>query len=98
MLFMFGNGKPKEEKQEEELQKFLAKYSLEELSQKDLIIAKKISQDLVASGVLKFTSLITAKGEDNVKISYLSAQVQQNWLIINQLSRLNASIERLANK
>jgi len=95
---MFGDGKTKNEKQEDKLQKFMEKYNLDELSPKDMISVKKIAQDLVSSGVLKFTSLITAKGEDNVKIAYLSAQVDQNWLIINQLSRLNANIEKLANK
>jgi len=95
---MFGNGKNIEEKQNEKLQKYIDKYNLDELCQKDMQTVKRIANDLVSSGVLKFTLLMSAKGEENVKIAYLSAQVEQNWLMINQLSRLTASIEKLANK
>ena len=33
------------------------------------------------------------KPEDNLKISYLNTLVQQNWMIIRQLSRLNKNLE-----
>lgn len=43
-------------------------------------------------------ALSFAKAEEQAKVTYLSALVEQNWLIVNQLSRLNAGIEKLIAK
>lgn len=40
-------------------------------------------------------ALSFAKAEEQAKVTYLSALVEQNWMIIRQLSRLNKNIEEL---
>lgn len=92
---MFG-GKSKEEKQQGQLDKFMEKYNLDELDPKDLEIVKNIANDLAGNGFLKAgMALGFANVAEQAKVTYLSALVEQNWLIINQLSRLNKNIEKL---
>ena len=92
---MFG-GKSKEEKQQEQLDKLMEKYNLYELDPKDLETVKNIANDLAGNGLLKAgMALSFTNGADQAKVTYLSALVEQNWLIINQLSRLNKNIEKL---
>ena len=96
------NSQPKqtaEEKKQAEMQKFIEKYNIDSLNPKDLEIVKKIAGDLAGNGLMKTgMALSFANADDQLKVTYLSALVEQNWLIINQLSRLNDSIEKLANK
>ena len=95
---MFG-GKSKEEKQTEQLQKFQERYHLDELQPQDLESVKGIANDLMGTGFLKAgMALSFANGPDQAKVAYLSALVEQNWLIINQLSRLNKGIDKLLSK
>ena len=92
---MFG-GKSKEEKQQEQLDKLMEKYNLYELDTKDLETVKNIANDLAGNGLLKAgMALSFTNGADQAKVTYLSALVEQNWLIINQLNRLNKNIEKL---
>lgn len=97
---MFGGEKKSaQEKQEEEIQKFISKYGLDDLQQQDLWTVKKIANDLIANGFFKAgMALSLAKAEEQAKVRYLSALVEQNWLIVNQLSRLNVGIEKLLAK
>lgn len=96
------NSQPKqtaEEKKQAEMQKFIQKYNIESLNPQDLEIVKNIASDLAGNGLMKTgMALSMAKAEDQLKVTYLSALVEQNWLIINQLSRLNDAVEKLANK
>lgn len=96
---MFGNKETKAEKkalkEQEQLNKLIEKYNLEDLSEKDLLIVKRVYQDLVGNGLLKAgMALSMASGAEQAKITYLSALVEQNWIIINLLSRLNNNIEK----
>lgn len=89
----------REEKQSKEMQKFMEKYKLEELDEKDLVVLKKIATDLAGNNFFKVgMALSFAKAEEQAKVTYLSAQVEQNWMIIRQLSRLNKNIEKLLEK
>lgn len=96
------NSQPKqspEEKKQAEMQKFIEKYNIDSLNEKDLEIVKRIASDLVGNGLMKTgMALSFANADDQLKVTYLSALVEQNWLIINQLSRLNDTVEKLANK
>ena len=91
---MFG-GKSKEEKQQEQLAKFQQRYHLDELNPNDLDTVKAIASDLAGNGFLKAGVTLGGSASDQAKITYLSALVQQNWLIINQLSRLSKDIQEL---
>ncbi|QEY33877.1 hypothetical protein FL966_01805 [Caproiciproducens galactitolivorans] len=96
---MFGSGKSKEDKQQEQLQKFQGKYHIDELDPRDLETVKQIAADLAGNGFLKAgMALSLANSADQAKVTYLSALVEQNWIIINQLSRLNKNIEKLSKK
>ncbi len=93
---LFGEKKTAEEKRAEKLQKFMDRYQLEELDDKDLIVLQKIAGDLAGNQFFKAgMALSFAKAEEQAKVTYLSALVEQNWMIIRQLSRLNKNIESL---
>ncbi len=92
-------GKSKEEKQMEKLKKFMERYQLEDLDEKDLVVLKRIANDLTGNTAFKIgMALSFAKAEEQAKVTYLSALVEQNWMIIRQLSRLNKSIDKLTPK
>ena len=95
-MALFGEKKTAEEKRAEKLQKFMDRYQLEELDDKDLIVLQKIAGDLAGNQFFKAgMALSFAKAEEQAKVTYLSALVEQNWMIIRQLSRLNKNIESL---
>lgn len=90
MALFGGNKETKEEKQARKAQELLEKYGLQDLSdQRDLESVKNISLSLAGNGLLELGTSFSAKSEDLVKMSYLSALVEQNWIIIRQLDRLN---------
>ena len=89
----------KEDKQANEMQKFMNKYQLEDLDEKDLIVLQRIASDLAGNNFFKVgMALSFAKAEEQAKVTYLSAVVDQNWMMIRQLSRLNKNIEKLIEK
>lgn len=80
----------KARKEEEKLQKFLERYHLETLNEFDYQIVKKIAADLAGNTLMKTgMALSLAKAEDQLTVTYLSALVEQNWIIINQLGRIH---------
>lgn len=98
-MAIFGDRKTAEEKQAEKMKKFMDRYQLEDLDEKDLIVLQKIAGDLAGNSFFKVgMALSFAKAEEQAKVTYLSALVEQNWMIIRQLSRLNKNIEELKNK
>lgn len=93
---MFGNGKEtKEEKQERKNQELLAKYGLENMTDKDLESIRNIINDLMGNGLFKTgMALSFAKAEEQAKVTYLSALVEQNWIIIRQLDQINKKLDK----
>jgi hypothetical protein len=54
VINIFGREKgKKEDKQVQEMKKFMEKYQLEDLDEKDLGVLKRIADDLVGNGFLK---------------------------------------------
>lgn len=95
-MALFGEKKTKEEKRQEEMKKFMERYGLDSISEEDLKIIKRIANDLVGNTYFKAgMALSFAKAEEQAKVTYLSALVEQNWILMNQLSRLNTNIEKL---
>lgn len=91
-MALFG-GESKEEKQAKKAEALLEKYGLQNLSDpQDLVSVKKITNELAGSGFgeagLKLS--MGTKTEDLLKVSYLGAIVEQNWIIIRQLDKLNS--------
>lgn len=93
-MALFGEKMTKEEKQAQEIEKMVKKYHLDDLSPEDLDTVKQIAADLAGNGLISFGVTLSGKAEDVAKLSYLSALVRQNWLIINQLSRISKQLEK----
>ena len=92
----FFSRESKEDKEDRKLQEFMERYQLEDLDEKDLIVLQRIAADLSGNKWFKTgMALSFAKAEEQAKVGYLSALVEQNWMIIRQLSRLNKNLENL---
>lgn len=92
------NKENKQEKQNEFKEELIEKYKYEGMTDKEKELLVKIALDLKGNeffknGMAHFTTI-----DDNMKVSYLSAIMQQNFIMINQLARLNNNIEKLLEK
>lgn len=89
----------KDDKKQQEINNFMNKYQLEEIDDKDLVIIKKIATDLIGNNLLKAgMALSFAKAEEQAKVSYLSALVNQNWIMIRQLNNISNKLDKLLDK
>ena len=96
---LFGGKESKEGKQDKELQKFMDRYQLEDLDEKDLVVLRRISQDLAGNKWFKAgMALSFAQAEEQAMATYLSALVEQNWMLIRQMSRMSKALETLSEK
>ena len=88
-----------DQKQLDKTDKFQAKYGLYDLGPEDLEVIKDMALAMTANKLGEAgIALSFGKAEDNVKIGYLRTLVEQNWVIMNQLGRLNSNIEKLIEK
>ena len=78
----------KEEKQDRKIRELLQKYGLEDLSEKDTESIRLIANELMGTGLMETGIALTGKAEDNLKIHYLRALVEQNWIIIRLLDQI----------
>lgn len=98
-MALFNNKENKDDKKQQEINKFMEKYQLEEIDDKDLVIIKKIATDLIGNNLLKAgMALSFAKAEEQAKVSYLSALVNQNWIMIRQLNNISNKLDKLLDK
>lgn len=75
---------------EDKAAKALAKHHLEEISPKYAQAVQEINNELIGTGAMEMGAKLSfAKGEELLKISYLRALVEQNWIIIRMLDDLN---------
>lgn len=89
------NKESKEDKTARKTAELLERFGLEELSdERDLDTVKKIAQEMAGNSLIEFGTALSGKGEDVAKISYLRALLEQNWIIIRQLDRLNKALEK----
>ena len=87
-MALFG-GESKEDKQERKVQELLEKYGLQDLTdERDLASVKNISYTLMGNKMIEMGNVLSGSGVDSAKMSYLSAIVEQNWIIIRQLDKL----------
>ena len=95
-MALFGEKKNKEEKEQDKMIEFMERYQLEDIDEKDMVVLRRIAGDLTGNALMKTgMALSMAKADDQLKVTYLSALVEQNWIIIRQLSRLNKNIENM---
>lgn len=93
------NNVSKEEKEEKEIQDLMNRFGLDRLSPNDYKSCKKIISDLAGLGFAKAAMLLSfGKNEDRCKVGYLSAMVEQNWIVIRQLDELNQRLDWMMRK
>lgn len=83
-------GTDKEEKKAEKVYELLHKYGLQELSDpRDVESVKQIAYKLAGSNLINIGTALSGSAQDVGKLSLLQAIVEQNWIIIRQLDKLN---------
>lgn len=93
-MALFGAKETKEDKVARKTQAMLEKYGLEYLDPKDVESVRNIGYALMGNSMIEFGTALTGSGVDVAKMSYLRALVEQNWIIIRQLDRLNKKLDR----
>lgn len=84
-------GTDKEEKKAEKVYELLHKYGLQELSDpRDVESVKQIAYKLAGSNLINLGIALGGSAQDVGKLSLLQAIVEQNWIIIRQLDKLNS--------
>lgn len=84
---LFGSAEDREAKNEEKINKMMAKYGLENLSPEYAEKVKVIQSELLGIGLMETgMKLSMAKAEEQMKVSYLHAIYEQNWMIIRLLN------------
>ena len=72
----------------------LQRYGLEDLSDpRDLEAVKSIAHNLSGNKLIALGAVLQGNGVDNAKMTYMSAIMEQNFIIIRQLDRLNRNLE-----
>ena len=94
-MALFNSKENKDDKKQQEINNFMTKYQLDEIDDKDLVIIKKIATDLIGNNLLKAgMALSFAKAEEQAKVTYLSALVNQNWIMIRQLNNISNKLDK----
>lgn len=94
-MALFGNKESKEEKKARKEAELLAKFGLEDLTGKDLESVKTIVNELAGTKLMETgLALSGVKAAEQIKMSNLSALVEQNWIIIRQLNELNKKLDK----
>lgn len=89
------NKENKEDKAARKTAELLERFGLEELQdERDLEAVKVIAAEMVGNGLIEFGTILSGKAEDVAKISSLRAILEQNWIIIRQLDRLNKNLSK----
>ena len=95
-MAIFGGKETREERQTRKDLELMEKYGLTTIDRRDINSIRKIINDLLGNGLFKTgMALSFAKAEEQAKVTYLSALVEQNWIIIRQLDRLNKHFDDL---
>lgn len=94
-MALFGKGNENKLDKEQEM---LARYGLDSLNDPaDIQSVKKIVSELIGTGMMETgmkLSGIGAKAEDLLPVYYQRAILEQNWIIIRQLDKLNKTLEK----
>lgn len=84
-------GESKEEKKATKAAEIMAKYGLQELSDpRDVKAVENIAYKLAGSNLIGVGTALSGMPQDVAKLSLLQAIVEQNWIIIRQLDKLNS--------
>ena len=90
-----GNKEPKKSK----AQIYLEERGVTNLSEESFVQVEKVINDLSGNGLIKTgMALSFAKAEEQAKVSYLSALVEQNWILISQNQQIIDELKKLNSK
>ena len=82
---LFGNAEDKDAKREQKAAALMAKFHLEEVSPEYREQVKEISYDLMGNKLTELGAALQGNAHDTAILSYMSAIVRQNWIIIRLL-------------
>lgn len=81
--------------QEQKLRAKLAEHHLEGIDAEYARDCAEILTSLKGTGLMEFGNLLSGmKSEDTLKVTYLHALMDQNWIIIRQLDRIAKALEK----
>lgn len=84
-------GENKEDKKAKKVEELMEKYGLQELSDpRDIKAVENIALKLAGSNLISIGTALSGLPQDVAKMSLLQAIVEQNWIIIRQLDKLNS--------
>lgn len=95
-MALFGGKEEKEEKAARKQQEMLKKYRLEELSDPaDLESVKRIVAELFGTDIFELDALLTGdvRNMTRIQMYYQRALVEQNFIIIRMLDRINKKLK-----
>lgn len=93
---MFGNKERKQQKQIEKENAILQKYGLLDFEcDEDKDALRNIANNLAGTELMKLGASLSAKAEENIKINYLYAAIEQNFIIIRQLDKLTNLLKNI---
>jgi len=97
MALFNGTKETAEEKQARKTEALLSKFNLTNLSNEDDIESvRKIANRLIGTGISETgMALSMTKPAEALPVYYLRAIMEQNWIIIRQLDRLNGFFDQL---
>lgn len=88
-MALFG-GESKEDKQAKKAAEMLAKYGLEDLTDpRDVAAVREIALSLMGNKLTELGAALQGNGTDAAMLSYLRAIMEQNFIIIRLLDKLN---------
>lgn len=95
---LFGSKKGKEPKKSK-AQIYLEERGVTNLSEESFVQVEKVINDLAGNGLIKTgMALSLAKAEEQAKVSYLSALVEQNWILVSQNQQIIDELKKLNSK
>lgn len=73
---------------EQKTARMMAKYGLENISPDYAPYVRDITYELAGNKLIEFGTTLQGNGVDSAKMSYLSAIMKQNWIIIRLLDEI----------
>lgn len=95
-MVFFGKKKETESKDTQKARKYLQSRGIDKIDPSYSQQVNRISADLAGNSFLKAgMALSMAKSSEQATVTYLSAQVEQNWILIKQQDQILKELQKL---
>ena len=100
-MALFATAEEKEQKKakkkEQKFNQLVERYHLTDMDYEDYELIKNVCDNMTGTTLMELgvALSLSTKAEDQIKIDRLASLQEQNWIIINQLGRLNKNIKEL---